>query len=110
MALIAVLSTIIILAIFTIIFLENDNPPKTLAWLLISIFLPGLGFLLYLIMGRKFAKIRKYRRKEALGFEQLEKFMAYNRDAILKDKSFIEELGDNEKLVKLISKQQPMHP
>ena len=104
MALIAVLSTITIIAIFTIIFLENDNPPKTLAWLLISIFLPGLGFLLYLIMGRQFAKTHKYRRKEALGFEQLEKFMAYNRDAILKDKSFIEELGDNEKLVKLISK------
>ena len=38
--------------------LENRSPHKTISWLLVLMFLPGVGFLLYLIFG---ANTRKHR-------------------------------------------------
>lgn len=100
-----VLLSITVLSIATVIFLENDNPPKTLAWLIIILFLPVLGFILYLTIGRRFSKIHKYRRKGTWGLAQLEKFVDYKRDTILTGKEFIKnELGDKKKLIKLINK------
>ncbi|CAG5085092.1 Major cardiolipin synthase ClsA [Thermobacillus xylanilyticus] len=52
----------------TIVFLERRNVAATWAWILVLIFLPGLGFILYLILGqnlsrRRFYKIRAANRK-----------------------------------------------
>lgn len=56
------------LIIFTavVIILERRDPAKTLAWLLVLIFLPLIGFILYLIFGRQVVKRRKIKRKRAL--------------------------------------------
>ena len=42
----------------TIIFMlvENRNPVKSIAWILVLIFLPVVGFLFYILVGRKFRK------------------------------------------------------
>lgn len=53
--------TIIFIAI--VIFFENQDPSKTLAWLLVLIFLPVLGFILYVLIGRKFRKVKQYQKK-----------------------------------------------
>lgn len=50
----------------TVIILERRDPAKTLAWILIIIFLPILGFILYLVLGRKFRKRRLSAKKKAL--------------------------------------------
>lgn len=42
--------------------LENRSPHKTISWLLVLMFLPGVGFLLYLIFG---ANTRKHRWENA---------------------------------------------
>ncbi len=47
---------ILLIAIF--IFLENKNPSKTLAWLLVLFLLPWVGFVLYIILGRTTFKRR----------------------------------------------------
>lgn len=49
-----------------LIILERRDPSKTLAWLLILIFLPVAGFLLYLIFGRQFRKRRMTAKKKIL--------------------------------------------
>ncbi|MDD2401230.1 MAG: cardiolipin synthase [Clostridia bacterium] len=56
------------LLIFTdiIIILERRDPAKTLAWLLILIFLPVLGFILYLIFGRQIKKRKVSSKKKFL--------------------------------------------
>ncbi|WP_161781856.1 cardiolipin synthase [Thermanaerosceptrum fracticalcis] len=56
------------LVVFTavVIFLERRDPAKTVAWLLILIFLPVMGFILYLTIGRQFRKRRMVRKKAAL--------------------------------------------
>jgi cardiolipin synthase len=47
------LSSIQVLLIGTVILLENRAPGKTVAWLCILGFLPGLGFILFVVFGRK---------------------------------------------------------
>lgn len=49
-----------------VIILERRDPSKTLAWLLILIFLPVLGFILYLVLGRQFRKRRMTAKKKVL--------------------------------------------
>jgi hypothetical protein len=52
-----------ILAIFVslLIFFENRDPAKTISWLLVMIFLPGIGFVLYLLFGENLrsSKVKK---------------------------------------------------
>lgn len=45
----------------TLIFLERRNTAATWAWLMVLLFLPGLGFLLYLTFGQNLSKLRLYR-------------------------------------------------
>lgn len=49
-----------------IIMLERRDPSRTLAWLLIIIFLPILGVILYLTLGRQFRKRRMTAKKRRL--------------------------------------------
>ncbi|MDD1716899.1 MAG: cardiolipin synthase [Methanoregulaceae archaeon] len=53
----------ILLAIF-MIFTERRNPTSALAWLSILLFLPAIGFVLYLVFGQNFHKRRMFRLKE----------------------------------------------
>ena len=45
----------ILLAIL-LVFFERRNPTTTWLWLMVLLFLPGLGFLLYLFRGQDLAK------------------------------------------------------
>jgi cardiolipin synthase len=47
-----IIFSINILLIAVFIFLENKNPSKTLAWLLVLFLLPWVGFILYVLLGR----------------------------------------------------------
>ena len=49
-----------------LIILEGRDPSKTLAWLMVLIFLPIAGFALYLIFGRQFRKKRITAKKRRL--------------------------------------------
>lgn len=53
----------------TIVFLERKNPISTWAWILVLTFIPILGFILYLIFGRKLSnkKIFTWDTKSKLG-------------------------------------------
>lgn len=59
---IILLSNIILAAV--LIFLERRNIAATWAWLMVLLFLPIVGFVLYLIFGQKLNKRRLYRLKE----------------------------------------------
>ena len=55
----------IILSIL-IIFFQRRNPTTVWTWLLVLYFIPGLGFILYLVLGQNFHKDRMFRMKERL--------------------------------------------
>ncbi|HLS65586.1 MAG TPA: cardiolipin synthase [Pseudogracilibacillus sp.] len=57
---------------FTVIFLERKNASSTWAWLMVLFFIPVLGFILYLILGRSLSRERifKWDKKSRLGVKQ----------------------------------------
>ncbi|WP_459502488.1 cardiolipin synthase [Bacillus sp. C1] len=57
---IGVLSTITIIGISFVIFIENRSPQSTLAWLLVLALLPVVGVFLYLLFGRSRWRRRKH--------------------------------------------------
>ncbi len=53
------LSTILIAVLMV---MENRNPSRTIAWLLVLLLFPVIGFILYILVGRNMRKKRKVRR------------------------------------------------
>ncbi|MCU0379309.1 MAG: cardiolipin synthase [Bacteroidales bacterium] len=62
-AVLAFLYVITILSICLMIVFENRNPVKTLSWLLVIIFVPVAGVILYVVFGRSYRKQKIYSRK-----------------------------------------------
>lgn len=58
---IAFVFAINILVAGALIFLERRDTASTWAWLMVLLFLPGLGFLLYLVFGQNLSRTRLYR-------------------------------------------------
>jgi cardiolipin synthase A/B len=65
----------------TVIFLERKNASSAWAWLLILYFLPLIGFILYLSLGRQLSKKHLFRwdGKKHIGIDKL---ITYQQDAI----------------------------
>lgn len=60
-----VIFAVTIVLIILILVLENSSPVHTLAWIMVLIFLPIVGFVFYLFFGRNWRKIKLFKRKEA---------------------------------------------
>lgn len=61
---VTVIFTLTIIFVAVVIILENRNPSKTLAWLLVLLFLPVLGLILYLLFGINYRKRKLVKKKE----------------------------------------------
>ena len=59
----AVLYLITVFSISLMIVFENRNPVKTLAWLLVILFVPVVGVIIYIFFGRNYRKKKIYRKK-----------------------------------------------
>ena len=74
-----------------LILLERRDPSKTLAWLLILVFLPVIGFVLYLVFGRHPRKRRISNKKRLLNnrlfssdnsfWQETQDFITHNKEA-----------------------------
>ena len=53
----------ILLSTISVLILENRNPVKSVAWLVILIFIPFVGLVLYLILGQDYRKRKMISRK-----------------------------------------------
>ena len=47
----------------SLIFIERKNPTTTWAWLLIFLLLPGIGFIIYIIIGQNFSRQKLFKEK-----------------------------------------------
>ena len=80
-----------------LIFMENKNPSKTVAWLLILFLVPVLGFIIYLFLGQNVRKKTMFKKKKGRDFSYFEQIATIQKDAI-KDKTLFQ--GDDERFVK----------
>ncbi|HHT22650.1 MAG TPA: cardiolipin synthase [Bacteroidales bacterium] len=53
----------IIISTISVILLDNRNPEKSLSWVMVLVFLPFLGLLLYLLIGQDYRKRKMISRK-----------------------------------------------
>lgn len=60
--------------IMIVLVLENDDPVHTLAWILVLLYIPIVGFVLYLFFGRNWRKTRLFNRKGAEDLLHMEEF------------------------------------
>jgi len=58
-----ILFAVSIVLMIIVVVLENGSPANTMAWILVLIFLPGLGFAFYLLFGRNWRKRRLFSKK-----------------------------------------------
>lgn len=52
---------LVYVAIIVTILIENRNPTKTIAWIMVIVFLPVIGIVIYYFFGQKFKKIKVFR-------------------------------------------------
>lgn len=63
-----------IVLMIVVLVLENDNPIRTLAWILVLLYIPVVGFFFYLFFGRNWRKTRLFNRKglsDAVNLDEL---------------------------------------
>ncbi|WP_321305989.1 cardiolipin synthase [Marinifilum fragile] len=59
----SILYALTIIATIIIVLLENRSPLKTISWILVLIFLPIFGFVVYLVFGQSFRKRKMFSMK-----------------------------------------------
>jgi len=64
--------------VISTILIENRNPSKTVSWVMVIVFLPVLGLILYYLFGQKFRKVRRFQRINRLQFKNLQKAWVEN--------------------------------
>ena len=52
---------LVYIAIIATILIENRNPTKTIAWILVIVFIPVVGIITYYLFGQKFKKVKVFR-------------------------------------------------
>ena len=67
-----VITIIAIIAVSLFILLDNQrNPIKSIAWLVLIIFIPFIGLVLYFLIGRNYRKNKIFSRKEVLDLQHI---------------------------------------
>ena len=93
--------------VISTILIENGNPTKTIAWILVIFFIPVVGMILYYFFGQKFVKVQRIKRINRKQVIKLEKKWR-ELDPIME--SFIEEIqeeiGDLAKVYRLMKKER----
>lgn len=102
---------ILYVGVISAIMIENRNPTKTIAWILVIIFLPFLGLIFYYFFGQKFVKVQKIKK---INKEQAVRLKHQWRalDPIME--SFIEDIhaniGDLSKVFRLMKNERLSSP
>lgn len=91
-------------AVITILF-RNTNPTKTLTYIIVLVFFPFLGLLVYYLFGQEYRKNKIFNRKSVLN----EKIIKSLNDALEQDENELQDLEDDFlkdkiRLVKLLQK------
>lgn len=89
--------------VISTILIENGNPTKTIAWMLVIIFIPLIGLLLYYFFGQKYVKVNKMKRlnkKQALRIEKKWRELDPIMESFIQD--IHNDIGDLSKVFRLM--------
>ncbi len=98
----SVSTTILVIVVGFLIFMEKKNPYKTIAWLAVLNIFPILGFIVYLMLGQNLRKRKAVRTKYINEMEYLRSIVDRQIDCIENDCDFARELNSKKQLVNLL--------
>ncbi|MBS4534852.1 cardiolipin synthase [Clostridium sp. D2Q-14] len=87
----SILFIIYIIAIAVVIFIENKNPQKTVAWLLLLFINPVIGFVLYLFLGQNIRKKKIFKNEENIRSKSLKDMAEVQLKAVKETDIFSED-------------------
>lgn len=79
-----------------VVFFERRNPASTWAWLLVLLFIPIFGFIVYMIFGRNSKREKMFREKEKYDQEVYYKYLfhdVHSAEKVVQQKTFLENKG-----------------
>lgn len=79
-----------------VVFFERRNPASTWAWLLVLLFIPIFGFIVYMIFGRNSKREKMFREKEKYDQEVYYKYLfhdVHSAEKVVQQKAFLENKG-----------------
>lgn len=97
--------------VISAILIENRNPTKTIAWILVIIFIPFLGLILYYFFGQKFVKVQKIKKinkQQALRLEKQWQQLDPIMESFIQD--IHDEIGDLSKVFRLMKRERLSSP
>ena len=100
-AIVTFLALVGILLVGTVIFFENRNPEKTVAWLIILAVVPVLGFFLYLVLGRNARKHKLFHHK-FIGGQRLQRVVTEQARHLTEHDVYLGEVQRKKRLVHLL--------
>ncbi|MDK2917752.1 MAG: cardiolipin synthase [Candidatus Petromonas sp.] len=65
-----------------IIFMENNNPTKTIAWLLILFLVPVVGFIFYILFGHNIRKKKTFEKKKYIDYKFFSNIAEIQKDVL----------------------------
>ena len=74
------------ISVFSLIFIERKDPTTTWAWLLILMLVPGIGFIIYLLLGQNLSRQKIFREKKiidktrAAGLEEMQEIRGIKKE------------------------------
>ena len=67
---------LVYLAVIATILIENRNPSKTIAWILVIVFVPIVGIIVYYLFGQKFRKVKVFQVQDRERHSRLVRYWA----------------------------------
>ena len=86
----AIIFFINIILVFSLIFIERKEPDTTWAWLLILLILPGIGFVIYLMLGQNLSRQKLFREKKIVDKVKTKAVKEKHESSKKDDKKFID--------------------
>ena len=93
----SVSTTILVIVVSFLIFMEKKNPYKTIAWLAILNVFPILGFIIYLMLGQNLRKRKAVRTKYINEMQHLKSIVRRQIECIKNDCEFARELRSSKR-------------
>ncbi|WP_353893714.1 cardiolipin synthase [Proteinivorax hydrogeniformans] len=91
----------IVFIISIIVLLQNRDPSRTLAWILVLFFLPGLGILLYLYLGQTHRKKKTFLKKRKSDYKAVKQLLRGNIP-LTKHNEYVKSLSNDSIAKKMI--------
>ena len=102
---------ILYIGVISAILIENRNPTKTIAWILVIIFLPFVGLLLYYFFGQKFVKVQKIKkinRQQSLRLQHQWTLLEPRMESFIRD--IQSDIGDLSRVFRLMKNERLSSP